>query len=121
MEKLPKLPEFKAPDGYFEGLPDQILSKTKSNSNYSYLKWAAVFVFFASISIYFLLPNSESLSPAMALDENINLYIDSEYWTAEDILAMSEDPNELLDELFEEEMTIFEEFLEEENLSPQQQ
>jgi hypothetical protein len=37
------------------------------------------------------------------LEQEIDLYISSGYWQAEDILSFSENPNLILDEIIEEE------------------
>jgi hypothetical protein len=37
------------------------------------------------------------------MDQEVELYIDSGYWEAEDVLVLSEDPDELLDLIIAEE------------------
>lgn len=102
MEKLPKIDEFKTPEGYFEQLPDQILDSLQPKQNLSWMKYAAAVVIFLSAGIWALAPFEQEYVE-LTLDQEVNLYIDSQYWTAEDILSMSENPNELLEQIIEEE------------------
>jgi hypothetical protein len=40
----------------------------------------------------------------ISTDEEALLYIESEQWNAEDVLSLSDNPNELLDQIIEEEL-----------------
>ncbi|TFV97574.1 hypothetical protein E4S40_02680 [Algoriphagus kandeliae] len=120
MENLPKFSEMKAPEGYFETLPDSIFEKVQPQQNWGWVRWAAIFIVFISIGAYFFYPTAPS-NELIALEEEVNLYIDANYWTAEDILSMSDQPDLILDELIEEEMPILEEFLNDEYLTPTEQ
>lgn len=120
MEKLPKFSEMKAPEGYFDNLPEEILKKAQPQYDWTWTRWAAIFIVFLSIGAYFFYPSNQS-TELIALEEEVNLYIDANYWTAEDILSMSDQPDLILDELIEEEMPLLEEILMEEYLTPFEQ
>jgi hypothetical protein len=103
MEKLPKLKEFKAPAGYFDQLPDQIMDSVKPNKRNTWLQYAATIVLILSVGIWLLF--SPEISPQeYSLDDEVSLYIDSQYWTAEDVLSMTENPDEILDQIINEEI-----------------
>lgn len=102
MEKLPKIDEFKVPEGYFEQLPDQILDSIQPNQNFAWIKYAAAVLIFFAAGIWALVP-VEQENVELTLDQEVNLYIDSQYWTAEDVLSLAENPNELLEQIIEEE------------------
>ncbi len=102
MGKLPKIEEFKIPEGYFEQLPDQIMGSIKTNRTNTWMRYAATIALFLSAGLWVLYSpqiDSENLS----MDDEVNLYIDSQYWTAEDILSMAENPDEILDQIINEE------------------
>lgn len=103
MEKLPKIKEFKAPEGYFETLPDAILSKSKNGSKQIFIKYAAAAVILLSLGIWQLGFNTSSLED-YSLDEQALLYIESNQWTAEDVLSLADDPNAILDQIIQEEL-----------------
>lgn len=102
-QQFPKLKPFTSPEGYFESLPDQILQKLETKPDYSWVKWAAAILVFLSVGTYLFYP-SPSNNELLALEEEVNLYIESNYWTAEDVLGMSENPEEILDEILQEEI-----------------
>ena len=103
MEKLPKIKELKAPEGYFEALPDSILSKTKSKAKQVYLKYAAAAVVLLTLGIW-QFGSKTTANDSLSVDEKALLYIESNQWTAEDVLSLSEDPNAILDQIIQEEM-----------------
>lgn len=102
MKKLPKIKEFKTPEDYFEQLPDRIMGSLKPNRNITWISYAAVIALFISVGTWLLL-SPEIKSPKLSLEEEVNLYIDSSYWTAEDVLSMAENPDEILDQIINEE------------------
>ncbi|SDD55709.1 hypothetical protein SAMN04488104_103725 [Algoriphagus faecimaris] len=114
MKQLPKLKPFEAPEGYFESLPDQIFQKLEPKTDYTWVKWAAAILIFLAVGIYQFYPSS-SENNLLALEEEVNLYIDSNYWTAEDLLGMSENPEAILDEILAEEMPYADLLWEDEN------
>lgn len=104
MNPLPKTPPFTVPEGYFEALPDQILRRKNTTAPKSYLSWAAAIAAMVLLAVGLWqtqLANKE-LIPLTAEEEAL-LYIDSEQWSTEDVLSLSENPNELLDQIIEEE------------------
>lgn len=99
---------FKVPEGYFEILPDKIMRRVdQKKPNFPWMKWAAAAFVIISLGLYqFLsLHNQDEL---IALDEEIELYIDSNYWTAEDILGMADNPEEILNQIIQEELPYME-------------
>lgn len=103
MEKLPRIKEFKAPKGYFETLPDTIFIKTKKSPRPVFLKYAAAAIILLSLGIWQFGANSSSTS-TISLDDQALLYIESNQWTAEDVLSLSDDPNAILDQIIQEEL-----------------
>lgn len=103
MEQLPKFKEFKAPEGYFEQLPDRILEKTSSKKSNPWIKYAAAAALVLSFGWWQWSSISNQNEP-LSLDEEAILNIESNQWTAEDVLSMAEDPNSLLDQIIEEEL-----------------
>lgn len=104
MEKLPKLKELEIPEGYFEGLPDKILAKSKKKPSIGYWKYAAAAALVLSLG-WWQYGNQSTTNQPLSMEEEALLYIESNQWTAEDVLSMSEDPNALLDQIIEEEIT----------------
>ncbi|WP_297336104.1 hypothetical protein [Algoriphagus sp.] len=102
-QQFVKLKPFSSPEGYFESLPDQILQKLEPKPDYAWVKWAAAVLIFLSVGTYLFYPNSPE-NELLALEEEVNLYLESNYWTAEEVLGMSENPEEILDEIIEEEL-----------------
>lgn len=104
MDKLPKIKELKAPEGYFETLPNTILSKTKQRPYQGIIKYAAAAVILLSLGLWQYGGNNSN-SAILTLDDEALLYIESNQWTAEDVLSLSDDPNAILDEIIFEELT----------------
>lgn len=101
MEKLPKLQEFKAPEGYFEALPDRILQKSKRNRSTTFIRYAAAASVLITLGVWqFGLFSSPSVP--LTLEEEALLYIESNQWSSEDVLRLSDNPNEILDQIIEE-------------------
>lgn len=112
MRKIPKIKDFKTPEGYFEKLPDQIISKTQKQANFGWLRYAAAALIILSVG-YWQWPKETSQSQILALESEVDLYIDSQYWTAEDVLSFSDNPNEILEGIINEEYSFSGEKLEE--------
>lgn len=104
MKKLPKIQDLKAPDDYFDTLPDEILSRIKPQKSIQWTKFAAAAaILIVSLGVW-QFNTSDSVYETLSMDEEVNLYIESQYWTAEDVLSMVDNPEEILDEIIEEEM-----------------
>lgn len=113
MQKLPKIKDFKAPEGYFDSLPDQIIERTQPHKSLYWMKYAAAAaILVVSLGVWqFNASNSQVES--LSMDEEVNFYIDSQYWTAEDVLAMVDNPEEILDQIIAEEMVYEVDFVDE--------
>lgn len=102
MEKIPKIEEFKTPEGYFEQLPDQIMDSIKPNRSNTWMRYAATIALVLGAG-FWVLYFPQNAPEAVSMEDEVNLYIDSQYWTAEDVLSMAENPNEILDQIINEE------------------
>ena len=102
MEKLPKLQEFKAPEGHFESLPDLILQKSKRERSGIFIRYAAAASVLITLSVWQFGLFNPPTAP-LSLEEEALLYIESNQWSSEDVLGLSENPNEILDQIIEEE------------------
>lgn len=117
MNQLPKLKDFEAPQGYFDKLPDQIMSKTKARKPQVWIKYAAAAAVVLGFALTWQLglyaPNYQQLTA----EEEAFLYIESNIWTTEDILSMADDPNAILDQIINEEMPLTEDLWLEDELN----
>ena len=105
MNPLPKLRDFQTPEGYFDRLPDRIIARSMASKSSSWTKYAAAAVVVLGLGLawqFDLIPPSDH---PISMEEEANLYIESQVWTAEDILSMANDPNAVLDRIIEEEMS----------------
>jgi hypothetical protein len=109
MNQLPRLKDFDAPDGYFEQLPDQIMDQLQPSKSISWIKYAAAAAVVLGLGLLWqvdsLLPQQETLT----LEEEVNLHIDSQSWSDEDVLSLVENPEAVLDEILTEELPAAEE------------
>ncbi|MBN7813605.1 hypothetical protein J0A68_21800 [Algoriphagus sp. H41] len=106
MNQLPKLKDFQAPEGYFERLPDQILTREKGRKFSFPVPYAAAAAVLIGLGLAWQLGWFSPEPQLLSLDEEAQLYIDSQVWTAEDVLTLSDDPNALLDQIIAEEMPV---------------
>lgn len=104
MNHLPKLKDFDAPDGYFDRLPDQIMDQVRPSRSRSWAKYAAAAVLILGLGILWQLDVFQPEPEPLSLEEEVNLYIDSQYWTDEDVLSLAENPEAVLDEILTEEL-----------------
>lgn len=102
---LPKHPHTDfhlAPEGYFDQLPDQIFQRRKQSATKVRSLWLAASLSAAMVLMGIFFWNQSEL-PSDQLNSNlsaeINFYINAGYWEAEDILNLSDNPNQLLDDL----------------------
>ncbi len=113
MEKIPRISEFKTPPGYFEQLPDQIMGSIHTEPKYQWIKYAAVFLLMIAAGIWVFNPSEQPIQEP-SLQQEVNLYIDSQFWTAEDVLSLAENPNDILEQIILEEFPSEDLFWEEE-------
>jgi hypothetical protein len=103
MKNLPKNNIFQTPEGYFDKLPEEILEKNqrrkiRSITIISSLAAAAVIILGMFL---FVLKNDVNPNNSLEanLDQEIDLFINSGYWQAEDILSFADNPDSILDEI----------------------
>lgn len=106
MNQLPKLKAFEAPKGYFDKLPDQIIAKSNERKTQSWIKYAAAAAVVLGMAITWQAEIFSAKTQELSSEELALLYIESQVWTAEDILSMTDDPNAILDQIIEEEMPL---------------
>ncbi|MBR9777843.1 MAG: hypothetical protein GYB55_23590 [Cytophagales bacterium] len=105
MEKFSKKNIFKAPENYFEQLPDQILQRRKPKALHYYLSGMTA----AAVVVigFFMFHGNETVISSnnyqVELNEEVEYYIEAGVWNVEDVLSLAENPNELLDDITEEE------------------
>ncbi len=103
MQQIPKLKPFQTPENYFEELPEKILSKAKRSKPIPSWTWAAAAAVLLGIGLWQAGEINENKPNLVSPEEEALLYIESEQWSTEDVLSLSEDPNALLDQIIEEE------------------
>jgi len=104
MQKIPKQQPFQVPENYFEELPEKILAKARRPKAKHTWTWAAAAVVLLGVGVWQAREFNTDTSIPMTADEEALLYIESEQWSTEDVLSLSEDPNALLDQIIEEEL-----------------
>lgn len=108
MNQLPKIKDFEAPEGYFDRLPDQIITKSRIRKKQIWIRIAAAASILIGLGLTWQLGIFKSESQVLSADEVALLYVESQVWSAEDILSMTDDPNAILDQIIEEEMPLSE-------------
>lgn len=107
MKELPEIKDFRAPEGYFEGLTDKIMAKRVAKSVIPmWTRYAAAAMIVFSVGTWMWTSQDTTNDTFLAMNSEIDLYIASDYWSAEDILSLSEDPSLILEQILDEE-TIF--------------
>lgn len=104
MHQLPKLNDLKAPEGYFEHLPDQILDQVRPAKSNSWIKYAVAASLILSLGILWQQGIFQVKPEPLSLEEEAELYIDSHYWSDEDVLSLVDNPDAVLDEILTEEL-----------------
>ena len=109
MTNLPSQNIFKEPEGYFDDLFEKIQSKKHARENrVRVYRFVAAAVLVIGISLAVFIPGSISETTFQTqLDEEVELYINSGYWEAEDVLVLSVDTDELLDLIIAEEWSVY--------------
>jgi hypothetical protein len=104
MQKLPKIQDFRAPENYFDNLPDEIMDRIKPRQSIQWMKYAAAAaILVVSLGVWQFNSTDYQLE-RLSMDEEVSFYIESQYWTAEDVLSMVDNPEEILDQIIAEEM-----------------
>ncbi|MCL6258786.1 hypothetical protein M3O96_06805 [Aquiflexum sp. TKW24L] len=107
MENLSNINIFKTPEGYFESLPDRVLEKNEKRKTrtMSFVQMTAAAAVVVIGVFFFVIKNEISIDQSIEanLEQEIDLYINSGQWEAEDILSFSDNPNLILDEIIKEE------------------
>jgi hypothetical protein len=107
MKNLSKNNIFKTPEGYFDSLPDRVLEKyeKRKTRTLSFFQMTAAAAVFLIGLFFFVIKNEIPLDQSIEanLEQEIDLYINSGHWGAEDILSFSDNPNVILDEIIKEE------------------
>jgi hypothetical protein len=103
MKKFNKRDIFKTPEGYFDELPDIIVSryeKGKIKQISVFKKYAVAAVLLLGFGIYFLNQNTDHyIAAGTDVHQEIDMFINSDYWQVEDILMLADNPNSILDEI----------------------
>lgn len=103
MQQIPKQKPFQTPENYFEELPEKILAKANRPKSIPAWTWAAAAVVLLGFGLWQTGVFYEDKPILVSPEEEALLYIESEQWSTEDVLSLSEDPNALLDQIIEEE------------------
>jgi len=112
MKNIPDRNIFNTPEGYFENLPNRVLEKSelRKTRTMSFVQLTAAAAAVV-IGVFFFVTKNEIIidqSIEANLEQEIDLYINSGYWQAEDILPFSENPDLILDEIIVEEWGVLE-------------
>ncbi|KEO74530.1 hypothetical protein [Anditalea andensis] len=107
MKNIPNSHIFKEPEGYFDTLPKKVIDRRKTQIRQVYIFRAAIAaILLVGLSFMFLLQQPwvneadyQVYDPD--IEDEVELYISSEIWQAEDVLLLSDDPNEILDKMIE--------------------
>jgi len=112
MKNIPNRNIFKTPEGYFENLPNLVLDKNelRKTRKMSFVQLTAAAAAVVIGVFFFVTKNDITIDQSIEanLEQEIDLYINSGYWQAEDILTFSENPDLILDEIIEEEWGVLE-------------
>lgn len=105
MNQIPRKKIFQEPEGYFDNLHERILDKKRVREKQVMLyRLAAAAVLVIGMAVFVFQPPTVPDATFQAqLDQEVELYISSGYWEAEDVLGLSEDPDALLDLIITEE------------------
>src|SRR5690606_6401862 len=104
MKQIPKHNIYKVPEGYFEALPERILLVKKVKARQVFLsRMAAAAVLVIGIAVFIFRPPYSETTLQAEMDQEVEFYINSGIWNAEDVLSFSENPDELLDIIIAEE------------------
>src|SRR5690554_5523261 len=105
MENFPKQNIYEEPDGYFENLSNRIISKQKARRRHNvFIRIAAAAVLVIGAVLFVNRQPSINIENLQTqIDREVELFISSGYWDADDILSLTDNPDDLLDFIIEEE------------------
>ena len=105
MENFPKQNIYEEPDGYFENLSSRIISRRKAKRRQTvFIRVAAAAVLVAGTVLFINRQPSINIENLQAqIDREVELFISSGYWDADDVLSLTDNPDDLLDSIIEEE------------------
>ncbi|HSJ69113.1 MAG TPA: hypothetical protein VK921_15625 [Anditalea sp.] len=105
MKNIPNKNIFTEPEGYFDKLPEEIISRRKKQVRQIYIiRTAVAAMLLIGLSFMYVIYQPEeptNYALDQGLDDEVELYISSGYWQAEDVLLLSDDPNDILDQIIE--------------------
>lgn len=92
MNKTPKNNIYEVPEGYFDSLSDRIIRKKNSKARQAFIyrltAAAAIAVGFALFAVKLSLVPDVSFQTE--IDQEVEFYINSGYWGAEDVISFSD-------------------------------
>lgn len=105
MNKTPKNSIYLVPEGYFETLPDRVIrtKKVKARQAFTYRMAAAAVIAVGLVLFGVKLSFVPDVAFQTEIDQEVEFYINSGYWDAEDVISFSDDPDKLLDMIIAEE------------------
>jgi len=104
MNKIPKHNIYNVPEGYFEALPERIVRvKNAKNRQVFFTRMATAAILVIGVAVFIFKPPFSEVSLQAEMDQEVEYYINSGIWNAEDVLSFSENPDEILDVIIAEE------------------
>ena len=105
MNKTPKNNIYKVPEGYFDTLPDRLIrkKKIKDHQAFIYRMAAAAVITIGLVVLVVKLSFVPEVTFQAEIDHEVEFYINSGYWGAEDVIDFADNPDELLDRIIAEE------------------
>lgn len=105
MNKIPKNNIYQVPEGYFETLPDRIIRTRKAKTRQTFIyRMAAAAVLAIGVALFTIkISFVNEVTFQAEIDQEVEFYINSGYWDAEDVIGFSDNPDELLDIIIAEE------------------
>jgi predicted HNH restriction endonuclease len=106
MKHIPKHNIYEVPERYFDDLSERIIHKKRILRRqrwYTQIAAAALLIIGTVVFISIKDPVMNEITLQAEMDQEVELYINSGYWDEEDVLILSENPDELLDAIIAEE------------------
>ena len=83
------------------------MSGIQPKSNVGWTKWATAAVLAFGFG-FWQFGLFEPKPSALTFEQQSELYIDSQYWTEDEVLSLSENPDEILEKIIQEELAFTE-------------